>query len=802
MEEQSFETQEWKDYIDFMHIVKNVTNDVIKIGTGSHRIFDKDTETKINKLLDLNNSYLEKLEKKIFEIAIVGAEKTGKSTFVNALIDNLILPARTARCTFTSTQLEYGEDEDAVVEFYSIDEFNEIFRNLLKLLNFANYDRISFDALELGQFEEHMRSLDSEALQRQHHAGKAEEDIKDILSGKDAIKFYLGRGSLMISKEQLADKEYWGKFITDNHISRSVKKIRIRSAKLKSMRSAIIFDVPGFDSPTEIHRAQTLEKVKSADAVILLTNIATNPSIRGPELNILAQSYEFDGTAIMDKLFIFGNQIDRVNNKEDIKTNRKILVNDVKNKLAKADRIFTGSAQAYLVKNKIDTQNLKALEDFNKYEIESFGIAEIRDGLEKYYETERFDVLKKRINRNISKIKEAFDKLVAEQMAQADTNKYDVMDHSLFINFVDTVTDKIAKNLNELKKELKEKIEKEKYFTLNLTTQIEGIFNKTNIDTITNTHERTDETRKGKFNAETVNKALRDEIYTSFENSFKKVITDLADQKNNEIQEGILEAFMAAISNGSSIKKGDPKYEEIKKNARDVFLVDIIADNAYERKIFIPLIERFSGCLFDVVIKSPLGSSERFAHFLAHKPTFFSLAIFDNLEEAPFPIFASKLVNIVLSHKSFKSRTFTEWVKESVLGFKIVEQNYFDSLCKDNVIRPVTAEEVLEEINTDITNLIETFKNSVIKAIDLEQPFMATMTRQIKAIIDATQRNNLKRPLYADFLADHANDLCPEFKKIQVDKAIADNRKNIVAKLQEITGKMNIHKFALENEKA
>ena len=44
-----------------------------------------------------------KLDKNEFEIAIVGLEKAGKSTFGNALMENRILPDADERCTYTST---------------------------------------------------------------------------------------------------------------------------------------------------------------------------------------------------------------------------------------------------------------------------------------------------------------------------------------------------------------------------------------------------------------------------------------------------------------------------------------------------------------------------------------------------------------------------------------------------------------------------------------------------------------------------------------------------------------------------
>lgn len=44
------------------------------------------------------------------------------------------------------------------------------------------------------------------------------------------------------------------------------------------MKNAVIFDVPGFNSPTALHKQQTLSRMKSAD-VIIITAKGDEPSI-------------------------------------------------------------------------------------------------------------------------------------------------------------------------------------------------------------------------------------------------------------------------------------------------------------------------------------------------------------------------------------------------------------------------------------------------------------------------------------------------------------------------------------------
>ena len=54
---------------------------------------------------------LARLKKREFRIAVVGLEKAGKSTFINAWLDCDLLPAKGGRCTFTTTQIYSVENE-------------------------------------------------------------------------------------------------------------------------------------------------------------------------------------------------------------------------------------------------------------------------------------------------------------------------------------------------------------------------------------------------------------------------------------------------------------------------------------------------------------------------------------------------------------------------------------------------------------------------------------------------------------------------------------------------------------------
>ena len=102
---------------------------------------------------------LDKLEKGEYEIAIVGLEKAGKSTFANALMENDVLPSKDPRCTYTTTSIRYGTTDYATVEFFSREEFDRSFRANLKKMGIPHAEDLSFFSLSLRDYQQAFEKL-------------------------------------------------------------------------------------------------------------------------------------------------------------------------------------------------------------------------------------------------------------------------------------------------------------------------------------------------------------------------------------------------------------------------------------------------------------------------------------------------------------------------------------------------------------------------------------------------------------------------------------------------------------------
>ena len=130
-------------------------------------IISQSKATEINKLLNKAKKLKTKLSNNEFEIAIIGLEKAGKSTFANALMGNDILPSMEPRCTYTSTSIRYGENDYAEIIFFSRDEFNKKLIDNLVTMGIEHAENYDFTTLSLNKF--HMLVLLIEYTREQNN---------------------------------------------------------------------------------------------------------------------------------------------------------------------------------------------------------------------------------------------------------------------------------------------------------------------------------------------------------------------------------------------------------------------------------------------------------------------------------------------------------------------------------------------------------------------------------------------------------------------------------------------------------
>ena len=332
------------------------------------------------------NRQLERLRKREFRIAVVGLEKAGKSTFINAWLECDLLPAKGGRCTFTTTQI------------YSVKSESE--------------QRLEVQTRSQEQFIHLLKELETVG---------AKEDLNTIRENEITLKQVRKEGNLVIPFTRLEDiREQLKKYVADEKYAHAVLEARLYTNKLAQAEGIVFYDVPGSDSGLAKHVDEAQQMLSDCDAVIVIQRFR---SIREAELEIIKFTEQGDkNVTIADKLFVFLSHIDSLGSPEALKTHITEASQDwLKRANLPVNRIVSGSAGAYLILNNLAEEHtqleigqasniqdklktLTGIIDDEMLNTQATGIPEIKEKIFNYINTERVAILKKRCEASIDKI--------------------------------------------------------------------------------------------------------------------------------------------------------------------------------------------------------------------------------------------------------------------------------------------------------------------------------------------------------------------------------------------------------------
>jgi len=787
-------------------------------------------EKSLKEIYQQNSKYIKKLKSDEFEIAIVGLENAGKSSLANALIENDVLPSAPERCTFTSTKLVYGEEDRAIVELYTEEEFNKIFQELLESLKYPNAKSITYEDLSLEEFENYFEKLkETDPNLYALHNSKTDEEIKEILKYSKYLEL---SGETLTFKGTELNGDTFKSYIKGENIGedllevntakpRSVKSISIESSKLKQLKKATIYDVPGFDSPTKIHERQTRERLQKADAIVLVTNVGDRPNLTAPQLDTLRKDSDLDGIPLKDKLFVFGNKIDTANSKEIAINNARILLNELINKYKIGDkkRIFFGSALKYLIEKGIKDGSKEMYN--TKFDIPS-KVDELRKALEEYYQNERFEILKKKIAKNKNEtldiLKDVYYKTKdLEEIDFAKTKKSEILN-----KIRDKIQNNLENKLREFNEKLKREFEENRYFSNRFREIIEKhgdrYFPLIGEKDIEEASRQIDFSSTSDLGVEALNHYIRMKIVPIFLKNFSDLIINMTEDKSKTIQNDLEEKILEAININNDTFIQNKLKKEIKKVLEKLGL-----DIFYKQNSFSYLIERFSRNIFDILIAKPLLSEDRKNKFKKAEQEFLYLANFYVGDKSEFINILltgkrnkvnlevqEKTVNKALNNiknrlkdileqssgfSSFNPMGTTEIKNEIQKLIKSIEKeeeininnNQIDfdiSIDIEKILigtrRSKTKSEVIEEINNDIENLRLILKDIVTPAVNLEFSFYNTINKNIIFLLDViNDRKNLDKKEYQDFVTFRAviENLVSEKELKNIHQEIEKNEK-------------------------
>lgn len=186
---------------------------------------------------------IDKLEKDILTIGVIGQIKCGKSTFLNSFVfEDTVLPAATTPMTAALSVITYGEQKKVVAEFYTNDEWEE----------------------QTAQAARSLDKLDNVARDTMADKIKAAKELVSKASRLGSnLRDYLGK-----TKEDSFENiiEYVG---ADGKYVSITKSVKIYYPK-EYLKGVEIVDTPGFNDPIVSREERTKEFLKKADVVLML----------------------------------------------------------------------------------------------------------------------------------------------------------------------------------------------------------------------------------------------------------------------------------------------------------------------------------------------------------------------------------------------------------------------------------------------------------------------------------------------------------------------------------------------------
>lgn len=575
-----------------------------------------------------------KLDKNEFEIAIVGLEKAGKSTFGNALMESRILPDADERCTYTSTCIRYGQDR-AVVTFFNSREMDDVIRGYLDTLGVENVESYTYQGLSKAEYTTIFAKLDQRDKDR--YENTVHQDILNLLDNKSEIlKRYVGQAPAIFEGDELYTEEFKA-YIVSSKVAVAVKEVSIESSKLDKLQNGIIYDVPGFDSPTSMHLEQTKKRMKEADAIMLIAS-AEKPSFTAPALNMFQEVVDEDNVSLSDKLFIFGNRADAANT---LAKNIQTLKNESQkwrllSGIQLDERLLIGSAKAHLQKlgmmeGDFCVKKIQEDEGYKKAWAYGDGIEYAYEKLVEYNKIERFPILKKKVQRNNEELLAIFRELKDKYAGGCNG-----IDFSTMLSETTALKSKsrkeIQKSLEELRYEIRNKYRQDLVLSKRLQEAVTVLFEDDEKYAITeedihNAELKIDDA-SGSINVEKVEENIREDKFNRIYEDFSQSAFAVAQNDHKEYYKRIVDEFEVALG----VNKKSTNYEKL--HPAIVEFVEKCKKNNEDEFIYQSVIERFVRDVVEVLIRRPYSSEARLNKFVDEAEVFSGLVMFYNTGDA------------------------------------------------------------------------------------------------------------------------------------------------------------------------
>lgn len=665
---------------------------------------------------------LKRLEKGEFRIAVVGLEKSGKSTFVNAWLESDLLPTASRRCTYTTTQI------------YSVT--NEIGQ------------RLEVIAKSRERFNNYLEELKQAAKENNETAKRARDDLDIIQQYGTSLETVVKEGNKTIQFTRIEEiAQHLKRYVADVSVAHAIEEVRIYTTRLAETDGVVFFDVPGLNSGLGKHLEESKNMLADCDAVICVQD-SRRPSLEAHEQKLVEFVSEGDeAVGIASKLFIFAGQIDLLGTANHLNQNYHEICQewDKRGRLP-PDHIVLGSAGAYLlfngstddeictsigktddIRRKITT--VKGISDsaLNEEIIEATGIPSIRRRIKRYLSEERVSVLKKRCDEPIKRIIETASEIYRTVRQRFSENpdavrRQEANRHNIeFQKWWGKRWSEIEPEVNRFFKEHfdpenkgEEETESIKQFRSRYQQLIQDGLSQLPALNPKRRQDVFDKESRPVFDALIVNDAWRKILYDNDINEFlHKIAEKLSSELLKDCQQFV--DYMGSQLWGSS---------EVKKYILDETQLRLQFESGL-RSLFL----RFARPVAESLIRGPLASERR--KEIVRKLGY-DIELLDNYYEGDDPAF-ERLKRYVKYGKSLIEDTVVRKVVLGIepkvaLGIELINKTLEDLKPKP----ATTVQEVIEEVESDIKSLEKYLKEVVFTAAG----FASYLSQELKRLRD------------------------------------------------------------------
>ena len=260
------------------------------------------------------------LEEEVMRVAVVGTIKSGKSTFLNAMLHGDHLKRGAGVVTSIVTRVHRGAGLRATLFFKSWDDVNRDMEQALVLFPSLNWRsansgfdiRNENERRELGEAlkelaGEHLISMDARNINNVLLTSylRGYETVKSIVTDSGAIRVY--------------DKKEFGRhreFVGDENLAVYLRDVELEIDSADLDESIEIADCQGSDSPNPLHLAMIQDYLLTAHLLIYV--ISSRTGLRQADLrflNIIQKMGILDNT-----LFVINSDFGEHENLQDLQT--------------------------------------------------------------------------------------------------------------------------------------------------------------------------------------------------------------------------------------------------------------------------------------------------------------------------------------------------------------------------------------------------------------------------------------------------------------------------------------------------